>query len=188
MAQTQLLIDADAWLCLRSLGWIERLLAHPDLRVLMAERTFKMELNDLRRELDAAQAAGALEVVQVLKKTPAHERYRLWTRDSRLDRGEAEAVAWASTRTPEASASLMLVFTTNDKGAQKLAHDHGVVAWAVFRLLVEGSQRGWWTEVEAKAVLRRWDDNPHDRSGRPADFTTVDDTWARACKALLGGS
>ena len=170
---TSLLIDADAWICLRMLGWVGRMVDCPQIALIMSERIFLRELNDLRGELDTLQSAGVLRVARVIRKTKAASQFKAFTRAG-ADKGEAESIAWASV-----DADVDVIFVSNDTRARTLAGKQKVATTHVFGLPVWGASRGDWSRAEVEAQVARWED---EGTGfcRPSDFTTLEESSPRS--------
>lgn len=180
-----LLIDSDAWLCLRHLTWLPALIGC-EIPLRMAERAFRIELNALRRELDVLESSGRLVVVSVFKGTPAYQAFRQWTRREGMDPGEAEAIAWEVHRAPTARTDAPMILVSNDRGARDMAKREKLAVFDVFSLLVWGALNGHWRVDAAQACIRHWEDDPHAGFCRPKDFTTVEASWAARERQLRG--
>jgi hypothetical protein len=169
------LIDADAFLLTRSVSLLALLRRAPSFPrpALMTEWIARYELaslTDLRRELEAE---GFLRVESIERRTEADRRYR-GLRNERLDKGEAEAIAWVLGLPPGERP----IFVSHDRAALMGGRRHGIVCGDVMDLVVEAVESAVLLREDARAALSVWED-PQQRFFRPRDFTTFDETYAR---------
>jgi predicted nucleic acid-binding protein len=168
-----LLLDADAFICLRKRSLLELLRAAPGVSLVSTQYIARHELNPLQREIAQLEKCGILTVPAVAVRTPAHGVFRALQKEG-ADKGEAEAIAWATSECPVD----ITAFVTLDKGARKLSEAKGLAAVDVFDLAVLLVQGEVLKIDDVRAKLSTWDDRA-DSFGRPADYTTFDDTWKR---------
>lgn len=161
-------LDADAWLNLRSLTvgsqrLIDRLLqlGEPFRPSILTEWIAKRELISIERELSAALATGQIEGRTLPARDPTFLELK-----QKVDRGEAEAIAWMVGRPNRGD---LLVFVTCDHGAQQAARGQRVEVTDPFGVVVDMLRAGALTEEEVEVGLSVWDDKSQQR-GKPADW------------------
>jgi len=174
----QLLIDADAYLCLRKWGLLKVLLRMPgEVSIVLAGYVAHHELNDLQSELGEFQESGAVLVQDVKARTPAYRLFRE-LQNKGADKGEAESIAWAN-GLPKGSRPL---FVSQDVHARQLARGNGLEAVDMFDLAIHLHEFGLVEKSEVQSLLASWDDNPH-LACQPSDFIKFDETWSRHLSA-----
>ena len=154
-----ILLDADAFRCLRELGLLEPLARSfsKSSYVACTEYVARMELSAVARDVTGLEQAGHLQVHPVKRGTPEFERYRVLCRQG--DKGEAEAIAWAL----EKRLADRPVFVTRDNGATRLARQQGVPVTDVLGLTLLAVLVAAVTEVDASTALQPWE---VERTGR----------------------
>lgn len=170
---TRLLLDSDAFLCLRQISLLSKILAASEVELLMAEYAARYELNSLHDEIVALNASGRLDIVAVKRRTTADSEYRRLRRAG-VDKGEAEAIAWAR----HANETTEIVFVTLDKRARGAASDAGLSSLDVFGVGVLLVDRDILTRSQLETHAQPWEDR-RNQFGRPPDFTTFDETFER---------
>ncbi|HEU4409319.1 MAG TPA: hypothetical protein VFS43_28935 [Polyangiaceae bacterium] len=175
-----ILLDADAFRCLHGLKLLDVVLEALASRtpVVVTEYVARHELSLLGLQVTRLEAAGVLSVRQVLKGTPAGQRFREFQRaaargELAADKGEAEAVAWALDEPWEGRA----LFVTRDDGAQKFARGHRVPVTDVMGVVVEACEVGGLAREVAASALAGWDD-PEQQLCRPARYAGFDAAYA----------
>lgn len=178
-----LLLDADATVAMRGLSLLSRIL-ESDAAVSFTGYIYEHELRK-PEYLEAHNASNRISVHHVLVRTPADASRRTLIRDERLDKGEAEAIAWLLDDPARAE---RFVFVTLDVRARKLALKRRLCAMNVAELAA-GLVVAELLDVEVvRTHLSVWDD-ARNQSGRPkkwqdfdTDFThllgDVRDRWA----------
>lgn len=131
------------------------------------------ELNTISGELDQLEHDGLVVRVAVEVRSEAGRTWRSLVK-SRVHKGEAEAIAWCLER-PSVERP---TFASLDAGARKAALAAGVAATDLMGFVVELVEEGRLPREEAEQVLSVWDDKSQQR-GRPADYTTFAETYAR---------
>lgn len=110
-----LLLDADAFLCLRKVSLLRCLAADSRVGMVMTSYIATHELKDVAEEVAELRQSGKLTICSVKTKTKEYRSYEEF-KESGHDPGESEAVAWAvSNRTDD------LYFTSQDRRARTLA-------------------------------------------------------------------
>ncbi len=91
-----LLLDTDAFLCLRKLGVLALVCSARGRNdpLLLTGYVARTELSSIATERSAMEASGCLRVHDVVARTPAAERWKRFRRE-RIHKGEAEAIAFA---------------------------------------------------------------------------------------------
>jgi len=173
----RLLLDADAFLCLRSNSLLDLLLA-AKVPLVMTGYVARHELASLQASIQEMERRSSLKVEDVRAKTPEFIRYRQFLREG-AHKGEAESVAWAVEKTTRDTRP---VFVSLDGGARKLAASNGMVSLDVFDLMVLAVREGLCTAEEVRTRLAAWDDDPHGFC-RPPDFTSFDETWRKRARS-----
>ncbi len=128
------------------------------------------ELSSLQDEVAALEHNGTIQIEPV--KGSAAQRYRAFVKTGEADKGEAEAVAWASTTGAE------VMFVSNDQRARAFARTHKVRAGDVLDLVIALMDVGVLPEDEARVTLAVWDE-PGRFDGRPADYAGFEETVQR---------
>lgn len=176
-----LLLDADSFNCLDSFGFLGVVAALPnaDVRIRLTERVAKMELNSHQDLVAALQSTGRIEIGRVLAGTVAYKKYNEYRRRPRVDRGEAESIAWAE----EGADSDTLLYVSNDKGARDLARGSGFEATDMFGLMVRLVEAGFFPLEALRSALLVWEDK---RTGhcRPRGFKSFEEHYALVAATL----
>ncbi|TMQ06889.1 MAG: hypothetical protein E6J90_45030 [Deltaproteobacteria bacterium] len=183
---THYLIDSDAFLALRSLKLLSDLCVRlpSDEPLLMVGHAAYVELNPLQREIGALRSAGSLVVHEVVVKSAAGQHMKELRR-SGIDKGEAEAIAWAL---DDDRGNLRLIFVSVDARARRHAENNRLVAVDIMGAIVEWVEEGLLDRSIAMQRVTVWDDRAQER-GRPRDYDTFDRTYAHrlaARRARLG--
>ena len=163
----RLLLDADAVLAMSKLSLWELLLA-AEVELFLTGYVACHELSTLwSARLEPLVHSGRIRVEDVIAKTPAYSRRRELQKAG-ADKGEAEAVAWATGIPLEKRPT----FVSCDARARELAASVGVEAIDLGDLaaLLIVEERA--TETEVTAKIATWDDTKQ-QQGRPARWTTV---------------
>lgn len=173
---TPVVIDADAFHCLRSfglLGYLEGFCRNgtaPSAPLLCVGYVAHHELNAIHAEIERLVATGVIRVLQIATRSPSSTAGReLRQRHRGIDKGEAEAIAWLLTENPR------FPFVSCDVRARRIAHDEGIVAWDPLDLVHEWIIAGVLSADDARSRLVSWTDDPHAR-WRPRDFRGVEET------------
>lgn len=176
------LIDADAFLHLRKLGLLDLYFAGPGvLPVILAGRVAEYELSSIAQFVTGLRAAGRVEVEHVRAASEAMQRFKA-LRQQGADRGEAEAIAWAM-GLPVAERPL---FISVDRKARQFADQNGVPAADLMDLMVDWVERGLVRREDVEQALLPWEDKTR-QLGRPADYTTFDETYRRRLEHRRSG-
>lgn len=139
---------------------------------LMTERVAHWELSSIRSEIDEFKATGRLSIKSVpARGSPASQKYWRFVKDG-YDKGEAEAVAWAS----ELPVSDRPLFISNDVRARELARRNRVPVGDVMDLTVAAIQSGALAKERATEILEVWQDKRQSLC-RPVDYTTFEETF-----------
>jgi hypothetical protein len=168
-----LLIDADAFLCVRKLNLLPAMCAaRPGGKpVTIGEYVARRELSGLASELKELERVGSVVVVAIERRGPSGARFKN-LKNAGMDAGEAEALAWALDLPPAERP----MFVSLDVAARGAAVRHGVVSGDVMDLVVELVEAGIVVRADAEAALVVWEDR-RNQFGRPPDFTTFDATY-----------
>src|SRR4051812_32626669 len=96
MRPDSILLDTDAFLAVRSLSVLREMQASPALQgaLVMCQFAARHELCSIEAEVRALETAGCLSVRAVERRTLADALYRR-LKEGGVDKGEAEAIAWA---------------------------------------------------------------------------------------------
>jgi hypothetical protein len=164
-----LLIDSDAFLCVRGLSLLTMLVGR-STPFSMADYARRHELSSIDLELSALEARHVLTVRVVLARTPEHATFRRLTKTG-THKGEAEAIAWAISNAPDA------VFVSHDAGARRTAAAERIFAVDVLGLAVLLVANHGFPEVEVREKLAPWEDNRHS-FGCPNDWKGIQQSWA----------
>jgi predicted nucleic acid-binding protein len=167
------LFDADAFLCIRKLSFLRSLAARKG-SWLMTGYIARHELSTVAAEVDAFCQTERLRIHEIPAKDA---RYRE-LRQQGHDKGEAEAIAWA-TQLPRDQRPL---FISLDKRARDGAEENGIPAGDILDLMVEAVECGEVSIGEVRDKASIWDDK-RQAQGRPHDYTTFDDTFERRRQA-----
>lgn len=138
MSVRPVVVDADSFLAIRSLGLFPELVGglSKRTRILLTGYVAHHELSDVYQDVQALVADGVLSIEEVVKGSDAYTRYRSFKErkkqrepDMRMvDLGEMECVAWA------VGQPVPPVFVTCDSGARAFATRHRVPSTDVFGL------------------------------------------------------
>lgn len=162
----EILFDADAFLCVRSLSLMTALDVD-GCQWLMTEIVARRELSSVARELADFEASKRLLVKSVASRgTPQADTFKELCRAGH-DRGEAESIAWACHLEPDKRP----LFISNDLRARRLAADRRVPVGDVMDLIVEAIGATILDEKRAESITTVWGDRRKDLC-RPRDFTT----------------
>lgn len=166
-----ILLDADAFRCLRDLRLLRPLLTGlaKTHGVHLTEYIARQELNQIQADVTSLEAAGLLSVPPLFKGSSAQLRYRQFQRERLADKGECEAVAWALDAPP----GQRPVFITRDRGATQFARSQGVPVTDVLGVTVEALRHGHTDRELLRTALACWDD-PQIQICRPAGYRTFD--------------
>jgi len=171
-----ILLDADAFINLRTLSvgsasMLEILLQRSkqqERAVYLTQYIAEHDLSDLQQEVASLTSAGLFEVSKLQSSDPAYRDLR-----KQVDKGEAEAIAWALTW--DAKERPLLV--ARDTEALKCAKRNGVPATDLMGLMVELVESGLITKQEAKRAADPWND-PGQQLGKPRNYKGFDVTFA----------
>ena len=177
-----LLIDADAFNALRSLGLLEDLMGlarQGAIRLSLTEYIARFELNDLQGLLQKLQSEQVVKIIPVPLSSEAGRYYRQLrkqpprTRSGKsVHKGEQEAVAWAHKEAPE------VLFISCDAGARDLAEEHGVRSGDVLSLVCELLEAGHLRREVAEQRLAPWEGR-HSGQCVPKGYAGLEDALAR---------
>jgi predicted nucleic acid-binding protein len=170
MPPESIVIDADAFLAIRTLSLLDVIAASPAMRgvLVMTEVVARHDLSPLGSLIRQAEAAGWLVVRAVRRRTPEDAVYRRLKRAG-VHKGEAEAIAWSASRASESRP----VLVSNDRDARKTATDERVRSGDVMDLVVLLVEAGVVPRAVAREKLGPWVD-PEQQLGRPKDLTPFD--------------
>lgn len=177
----RLLLDADAFLCLRKLSVLDLLRGSEEVDLIATEFIARHELSPLQADVKALEKEGRLRVEAVTVRTPAHQTFRQLRKEG-VDKGEAEAIAWAMCLAPDRRP----LFVSNDAAARRCAERNGVPVVDVMGLAVEIVEGGVLSLAEVRERLAPWEDS-RQSFGRPGDFSTFDETYRRRAEARQRG-
>lgn len=178
MSLRPVILDADAFLALRSLGLLAPLVrglaAHT--RVVVTGYVGRRELSTVAAVVTALSNDGVLAVEALEKRSPAQQTFQKFKRAiaqhdkamKRVDLGEAECVACALHVEPTP------VFVSCDVGARSFADRHRVRATDVLGLGVVAVHLGALSEADLRERLAPWD-SPDPFVCRPKGYTTFDE-------------
>lgn len=175
-----ILLDANAVFDLNGLKLLDVVLGAlaPRTPIELTGFVARTELNVLSPYIERLEGQHVLSVRHVVRGTPAGKRYReflraITQRELRVDKGEAEAVAWALDQPWESRA----LFVTGDVGAQEFAKSHQVPVTDVLGLIVEACEEGGLDREVASEAVAVWKD-PRQQLGRPARYAGFDAAYA----------
>jgi predicted nucleic acid-binding protein len=173
-----ILFDADAFNCVRAMSFLRLLRQAPAdaTPFVMTQYVARHELHDVQADVAALETEKRLRIepVSVRKTDPQGRRFREY-KDEKLDKGEAESLAWVM----GLDAADRPIFITNDRGARAGFVRHGAPVGDVMDLIVEAITSGAVAEAAARDVVAAaWDDRPNHRC-RPQDYTDFDATIAK---------
>ena len=166
-----LLLDADAFRCLRDLGLLRPLLEGfaPPPGVHLTEYIARHELTQRQADVASRESAALLSGHPLGEGASAQVRYRQFQKDRLADKGECEGIAWALDAPPAGRP----VFITRDRGATLFARSQGVPVTDVLGLAVEALRRNLTDRETLRSSLARWDD-PQIQICRPAGYRSFD--------------
>lgn len=162
------IIDSDAFLCVRRLSLLDTICRAEGQRFVVMEYAARHELSSVSAQIDDLAARGILTLARVLARTEAFTVFRALLR-SGVDKGEAEAIAWAMHADPSA------IFVSNDAAARRHAIANRVQADDVLGLAVSLVRAGA-AEDEVLGKLRIWED-PGQQLCKPRGFVSLDVAW-----------
>lgn len=172
-------LDADIVLCLRSLqvldAWVRAAAASET--VVLTSYIARHEVHTIGQDVALLERSGLIEVQAVEVRSEAGRTWRRLVKNG-VHKGEAEAVAWCL-QMPEDQRP---TFASIDAGARRVASNHRVAAVDLMGFVVELIERERLVREEVEQVLSVWED-PSQQRGRPSDYTSFADTYARR-KAL----
>lgn len=162
----RLLLDTDAFLCLRNLGVLAAMCDVTPCRgaIVLTEFVAYQELSSLRPEIDAWVRAGSMTVHPVLvraRKALLDGRGR----NERMHKGEAEAITFALSQPPASRP----VFVSSDADARKAAERRAVPSFDVLDAVVAAVECGCILIDLASRSLSIWDDKTQQQC-RPGDW------------------
>ena len=165
----EVLLDADALLAVRKLSLLEAMIAAGSSNVCMrmTEYAARHELNSIGREVQDLVSKGCLFVDGVKRRSDADRLYRKLVHDG-VDKGEAEAVAWA-VHFKHAE----LVFVSVDRRARDAAEAHRILAADIMDLCVLLIDRAEVSADLLRQKLSLWLDREQ-QVGRPSDLVPFD--------------
>jgi predicted nucleic acid-binding protein len=171
-ALERFLLDADAFIQLYSLGvFVLPQLQHASsLSLALTEYVARHELSSLGQVTSALEARRLLVIQQVSSRDPNWKRLK----QEGVDKGEAEAIAWALGE----PAQKRPIFVSVDARARKTAMEHGLRTADLLDFTLALIDAGVISESDARTLLAPWEDRRQQR-GRPKDFTTFDETVPR---------
>lgn len=171
----ELLIDSDAFLCVRGLSLLT-MLVETSTPFSMGDYARRHELSSLDVELTRLEAGRLLTVHAVVARTPEHAHFRRLTQAG-THKGEAEAIAWAVANAPTA------VFVSHDAGARRVAAAERISAIDVLDLAIFLVEHNGFPEHDVREKLAPWEDNRHG-FGCPKDWKGVEQSWAERKRRL----
>jgi len=155
-----ILFDADAFQCVRAMSFL-RLLRQSTIDAtpfVMTQYVARHELHDVEVDVTALETEKRLRIepVSVRKTDPQGRRFRQY-REERLDKGEAESLAWVMGLDADRP-----MFITNDREARAGFVRHGAPVGDVMDLIVEAIASGAVQAGAAREVVSAaWDDRPN---------------------------
>jgi predicted nucleic acid-binding protein len=166
---TPVVLDADAFLCLRALGLLEPVLRSPSApkpTVVLLGYVANNELHDVTDLVRALEDTGALSIERVLARSPESRAVRHLRQRHRIHKGEAEAIAWLISRPEE-----RIPFVSCDGGARRAAVKEKLQAWTVVDLACCWVELGLASSELCDNAFQAWVDDPH-APWRTPGFTT----------------
>lgn len=165
---SSVILDSDAFLCVRKLSILETICRTGGRRYVLMEYAARHELNSVSSQIDDLVARSGFTLARVVVRTEAYTAFRDLQRGG-VDKGEAEAIAWAMHHDPTA------IFVSNDVAARRLAHARKLRAEDVLGLAVLLVQDGA-AEDEVLNKLRVWED-PGQQLCKPRGFVSLEIAW-----------
>lgn len=173
-----LLIDADAFICMRKWSLLELVASTDSVSMWMTAYVARHELNSLQSDIQAIERKGRLIVVPVGSRSPAGQTFR--ELKAEVDKGEAESIAWATTDCAEK----IDAFVSNDRRARAAARKRKLRAVDFFDMAVLLVHLDKICLADVRAKLVAWDDLAN-AFCRPKDYTTFDETWSKRDPEVL---
>jgi predicted nucleic acid-binding protein len=171
MNARRILLDSDAFFCLRGLCILDILCQTNKFAVSLTSFIARTELNDIADTVNQMATSGRISIEKVLVRTPTYLEYKQLLR-SGVHKGEAEAIAWICSLPKEQRPA----FVSNDVGARTAAVQKGLETGDVMDLLVCIVQLGVLTKHEAQQLTIPWGCHPN-AFCRPKDYTIFDTTF-----------
>ncbi|MBF0348446.1 MAG: hypothetical protein HQL81_12340 [Magnetococcales bacterium] len=156
MVTQRILLDSDAFLCMRKLAILDPLCRTHSLFVVMTSYIARHELKDLSKEVSALETNGCLSIHSVFVRTPEHSEFKRLSNNG-IHKGEAEAIAWINGQPQDQKPA----FISNDRGARTAAKENRVETGDVLDLLVCLVQLGSLTKGEAEQLTISWGEHPN---------------------------
>jgi len=161
----RVLVDADAFLCLRKLSLrsgkslLDLICGSParSSPLLLTDYIARRELNSISTEVDRLKQDGAVAVHAVGARDTTFRMLKV-----EVDIGEAEALAWALRQTADDRP----VFVSNDGPARRAGKQHRVPCTDVMGLVVLCVESGVLTYEQAAEALEVWSDKAQELCGR----------------------
>lgn len=147
----RIVVDSDAWLCLRHMGFLARLLGQPLAQIAAGEYAARHELGNLESEWQTEVNCGHLVLLPILAKDPVYRRLL----KARVDKGEAGALAAMLAEPTDRD-----VFVSNDRKARDWAKREGVNQWDALDAMIWMLEQNLVTETDLRTALGPWDDSP----------------------------
>ena len=172
-----ILFDADAFHCVRNLSILELFRQAPvdQTPFFVTEYVGRHELHDVESDVKALEAEHRLQIMPVSRRKtdPEGARFRAY-REDKLDKGEAESLAWVM-----GLADSKPLFISNDRPAREGFERHGAPVGDVMDLVVEAIASGAIERDAAREkIASAWDERPNHLC-RPRDYEDFDSTFAR---------
>lgn len=173
---TRYLIDSDAFHAMRKLGLLSELCRGlgADRPLIMVGQAAYVELNPLQAEIASLKAQGFLIVHEVIARSGAGQRAKELRR-SGVDKGEAEAIAWATQNTRRNERPL---FVTLDSAARKHAEANRLIALDLMDAIVDWIEEGILDRGTVARLTVVWDDRTQE-IGRPRNYDGFESTYSR---------
>ena len=175
------LLDSDVVNFLHGLGLlvpcVKALAAKTE--VTMTEFAARHEVVALAPQVTALEHDHLVVVRAAMLRTQAGERYRQFRKE--VDKGEAEAIAWAL----DAAAPSRAVFCSGDRGARAFARQRGVPTTDLFGLVAGCTRHADLPADLARTQLAPWD-SPAQQRGKPRDWLGFDAELTRRAQTEAG--
>lgn len=162
---------------MRKWSFLNLMIACRSVKIVMTQYAARHELSSIQDEVKKLEENGDLTIDKVLARSAAYNCYRRLLSEG-VDKGEAEAMSWAADR----KKNLRPIFISIDKKARAAAMKLGLPAHDIIDLAVIGVRSGFLDKKSVRGVLSVWDDKKQ-QFGRPADYTTFDETWKKRSSA-----
>lgn len=163
-----ILLDADAFLCMRGLGILGDVVQATALVVHLTEYVARHELSPVASLVLDLEGSGRVIIGSVVARTPAFEMWRRLRREG-ADKGEAEAIAWGASR----EGVPRPWFVTLDGEARRHSARCGLRAMDVRDFLVRTVALGAVAVEVVRQAVAVWDDRGQ-QQGRPADWSSFE--------------